>query len=306
MCLTRFLPPLLAALLFSGCGIQPIKKPIKEHLSITQFIQQSALLYKQKQYSEAEEILAQARKYYPNDSKLKQQLEQTKIARQKHKQRLEDQLLAAKLTFIQQQRPLLSQLAKSEANDLAISSQLLQLEKTWQESRSLLSACKKRQQKAAPDIAERCLRLALAIKEDKSDRTQLTQIEYNKTKAAQKRQQQQKAAQIQQLLKQARLNQAHNKRYSALILLEQTLKLAPESASAISLRKEIQDELDTYTQGLLSAGEALYQRGQLKGAITVWNTLLLLNPQHKKAQQKIKRTQRVLNNLQHLRQQQDH
>ncbi|MFC1602167.1 tetratricopeptide repeat protein [Pseudomonadota bacterium] len=295
---------LLTIMLFSGCSIQPTQKQDEKRPNIAQSIQQAELLRKQKQYSESEDPLIQAIKYYPDHPKLQLLLEQIQTERQHHKQLLKDQLLVAELTLIQQQRPLLKQLAKSENDDLVISSQLFQLEKIWLESRLPLSTCGEQQLKRAPDIAEKCLRLALTIKEQKTDRKRLTNIERNKEKATKQRLQRERNRQIQQLLKKARHKQERNELYNALILLDQILELTPESANAINLKADIQKKLDKHTQGLLSAGEALYQRGQLKGAIVVWNTLLLLNPQHKKASQKIKRAQQVLDNLQQLRQQQ--
>jgi len=302
--IVKLSPLLIAITLLSSCGIQPVQKLPPPPLTTAQSIQQAEQLRNQQQYSEAENLLIQALKYSPRNHKLQLLLEQIQTERQHLRQLLKDQLLIAKLAQIQQQRPLLKQLAKSEADDLTFSAQLLQLDKTWQESLQQLSACGERQLKRSPDTAEKCLRLALAIKEQKTNRKRLTNIENSKAKFAKQRLQKQKDTQIQRLLNQASQKRELNELYNALTLLNQILELAPDSSNAINLKMDIQKELDTHTQGLLSAGEALYQRGQLKGAMTVWNTLLLLNPQHEKAPQKIKRAQQVLDNLEQLRKQQ--
>ena len=300
----RLLLLLLVMVLVNGCGTRLVQEQDANQLSIEESIQQAELLRKQRLYSEAENLLLQADKHYPSNTKPRQLLDQILMERQRHQQLIEDKLLAARLSLLQQQRPLLAELAKSEADDLMIRSHLQQLEKEWRESRPLLSSCGERQLKMMPDVAEKCLRLSLAIEEQKIDRKRLTELEQKKAKAAKKRQQKKREVQIQQLLAQARNKWKTGERYDALVLLERLLKLAPESASAINLKGEIQAELEGHSKRLLSVGEALYQGGHIEGALAVWNTLLLLNPQHKQALQKIERAQRVLGNLQQLRQQQ--
>ncbi len=300
----RLLPLLLAVVLLAGCSILPVQERKKELLSLSESLQQAEQLRRERRYSEAGHLLTQAKRNHPDNPRPAALLEQILAEQQRHRQLIEDKLLAARLTLIQQQRPLLAQLANSEADDLMIRSHLQQLDKTWQESRPLLSRCGERQLKNALATAEKCLRLALAIEEQKADRKRLTQIERNRTRLAKKAQQKKRASRIQQLLKQAQHKQASGKHHSALLLLEQLLELAPESTRAIQLKREIQEELESHTQHLLTAGETLYQRGELEGAIAIWKTLLLLNPQHKQALQKAERAQRVLNNLQQLRHQQ--
>ncbi|MCF6355550.1 MAG: hypothetical protein L3J26_10715 [Candidatus Polarisedimenticolaceae bacterium] len=300
----RLLPLSLAVVLLTGCSILPIQEQKKEPQSLTESLQQAKHLRREKRYSEAGQLLTQVKKNHPDNPEPAVLLEQILAEQQRHRQLIEDKLLATRLTLIQQQRPLLAQLANNQPDDVMLRSRLQQLDKTWQESRPLLSRCGKRQLKHAPATAEKCLRLALAIEEQKVDRKRLTQIERNRARSAKKAQQKKSAARIQQLLKQARHKQASGEHYSALMLLKQLLELAPESTRAIHLKREIQEKLENHTQHLLTAGETLYQRGELEGAIAIWKTLLLLNPQHKQALQKAERAQRVLNNLQQLRHQQ--
>ncbi|GEM_PF-6264199 len=300
----RLLPLLLTMVLLAGCSILPLQEHKKELLSLTESLQQAEQLRREKRYSEAGQLLTQAQKNHPDNPEPAVLLKQILAEQQRHRQLIEDKLLAARLTLIQQQRPLLAQLANSKADDVMLRSRLQQLNKTRLESRSLLSRCGERQLKNAPATAEKCLRLALAIEEQKSDRKRLTQIERSRVRSEKKARQKKRAARIQQLLKQAQHKQASGERYSALMLLEQLLELAPGSTHAIHLKREIQKELESHSQYLLTAGETLYQRGELEGAIAIWKTLLLLNPQHKQALQKTERAQRVLNNLQQLRHQQ--
>ena len=306
----------LATVLLSGCSIWPTQKLETGQPNATESIRQAELLRKQRQYSESEHLLFKAKRRYPDNIQLQQLLERTLLERRRYRQLIEDQLLVARLTQIQQQLPLLAQLAKSEADDLMIRSHLQQLEKEWQAGRPSLSVCGERQLINAPETAEKCLRLALTIDEQKSDRERLTQIESGREiienvkeiaaeKTEKKQRQTQRQALIQQLLKQARSKWESGERYDALILLEHVLKLKPKSANAIRLKTKIQNELEDYTQSLLAAGDTLYQKGKIEGAIAAWNALLTLDPEHAQAQEKIERAQKVLENLQQLRQQKE-
>ncbi len=295
---------LLAVVLLAGCGILPLQEQKRAPLSLAESLQQAEQLRKEGRYSSARQQLMQAKKAHPDHPGLEALLQQILTEQRQQRQRIEDQLLAARLTLVQQQRPLLAQLAKSEADDPAIRSRLQQLERTWRESRPLLSRCGERQLHRTPATAERCLRLALAIDAQQADRERLAQIEQKRARSAKKAQQKRNAARVRKLLEQARRKQKRGEHYAALMLLEQLLELAPGSTPVANLKKTIQQELARHTERLLTAGEALYQSGEPEGAITIWNTLLLIDPQHEGALQKIQRARRVLENLQQLRQQQ--
>ena len=328
---------ILIALLLSGCGLLPTRELSKEKPDESERIRQIEQLHKQKRYSDAENLLIETKKHYPYSYKLKQMLEQLIIERRMERQLIEDQLLVTRFTMNQQQQPLLTQLVKSESDDLMIASHLQQLKHEWRESRPQLSACGERQLKSAPETAEKCLRLALAIEEQTNDRKRLTRIENDRAEVELKAQQAQaevehqaqqaqaevehqaqqeraeielqaqqkrKAARISRLLEQARSKHQSGEHYDAILLLQKALKSDPESSQVLKLKKEITAELAGYTQSLLSAGETLYQKGEHEGAIAVWKTLLILDPKHQQALEKIERTQRVLDNLQQLREQQ--
>lgn len=300
----KFLTLLLLSLLLNGCSVWSSRTPTIQHPSESESIQQVEKLRKERRYNEAENLLRQRQQIYPGSTKLRELLEPLLNERRRERQLIEDQLLITRLTMQHQQLPLLSQLAKSESDDLIITSNLRQMEREWLRSRRQLSACGERRLKNAPDTAEKCLRLALAIEENESDRTRLTQIENNRADVERKAQQAKKTAQINQLLEQAHSRRKNGEHYSALILLKQILRLEPKSNRALKLKEKITRELSGYTQSILTAGETLYQKGQLKGAIAAWNTLLLLDPKHQQAREKIERTQRVLDNLQQMREEQ--
>jgi tetratricopeptide (TPR) repeat protein len=311
----KLLVLLLYSLLLSGCLHSPIYKKTPASSNATEIILQAKKLRQKKLYSEAEALLFQARITNPDNLKLQRLLRQVMTERHRYRQQIEDQLLIARVTFIQQQRPLLAKLAKSEADDRMISAQLNHMNSEWSESRQPLSNCGKRRLRSNPETAEKCLRFALAISEQKSDRDRLTQLEEQKIEAknvalhkeivAEKNAQQiARENQITQLLEQVHNKQQMGEHRDALHLIKQILELSPNHSTTLLLEEQIKNELTELTNKLLNKGDILYQNGQFKEAVATWKTLLLLNPNHKPAKERLQRVQRVLGNLKELREKQ--
>jgi len=305
----------LCALLLSSCALLPIYKEASKPTNEIDIIQRAEKLRKEKFFSEAEHMLFQARINNPDSIKLQRLLRQVMIERHRYRQQVEDQLLIARVTFIQQQRPLVAQLATSESDDRLISARLNHMNSEWFESRQPLSNCGKRHLTSDPETAEKCLQLALAISEQKGDRHRLSQLKESQTEAkniarhrkvlAEKNAQQiERERKISQLLKEAHSKQQAGEHSDALNLIKQILELSPSHSSATLLEEQLKTELTELTDRLLTKGEALYQNGQFKEAFTTWKTLLTLDPKHKAAAEKLKRAQRVLDNLKELRKKQ--
>lgn len=306
---------LLCTLLLSSCALLPLHKGAAISTNEADIIQRADKLRKEKFFSEAEHMLFQARINNPDSIKLQKALRQVMIERHRYRQQIEDQLLITRVTFIQQQRPLVAQLAASESDDRMISARLNHMNSEWFKSRQQLSECGKRRLKSDPKTAEKCLKLALSISEKKSDRRRLSQLNESQTEAkniarhqkvlAEKNAQQlEREIKITQLLEEAHSQQQAGEHSKALNLTEQILKLSPNHASATLLEEQLNNELTELTDKLLTKGEQLYQNGQFKEAIVTWKTVLTLDPKHKAAAEKLKRAQRVLDNLKELRKEQ--
>lgn len=306
---------LLCTLLLSSCAWLPIHKGATVPTNEADIIQRAEKLRKGKFFSEAEHMLFQARINNPDSIKLQRALRQVMIERHRYRQQIEDQLLIARVTFIQQQRPLVAQLATSESDDRMISARLNHMNSEWFESRQQLSECGKRRLKSDPKTAEKCLRLALSISEKKGDRRRLSQLNESQTEAKNIARQQKVLAEknarqrkrdkkITQLLEEAHNKQQAGEHSIALNLIKQILELSPGHTSATLLEEQLNNELTELTDKLLTKGEQLYQNDQFKEAIVTWKTVLTLNPKHKAAAEKINRAQRVLDNLKELRKEQ--
>ncbi len=308
----KLLNIMLLALLLSSCALLPTQKEPSSPFNATDIIQRAEILRQKRLYSEAEHILFQARINNPGHIKLQQLLRQVMIERHRYRQQIEDQLLIARVTFLQQQRPLVAQLATSESDDRMISAHLNHMNSEWIESRQPLSDCGKRRLKNDPVMAEKCIRLALSISETEGDLERLSQIEktrkeakniaQHKERVAKKNAQQiEREQQISQLLEQARNRQQEGEHTEALNVIRKIRELSPNNPSAILLEEQVKNELTELTDKLLMKGETFYQDGQFKAAIATWKTVLTLDPKHKPAEEKLQRAQRVLDNLKQLR-----
>ena len=294
----------LVALLTSGCSLWPLQKEEVAHPSVKEYLSQAEQLRGKKRYSEAGNLLTQAALHYPEQAKIHRLMEAITSEREGYHQLLSDQLLVARISYMQQQRPLLEKLAVSEADDLYASSRLIQIAEEMEKQQPMLSACGKRYLKTETATAERCLQLALAIKEDENDRKHLIMLENEKKMAEQKQAQEREKQKIKKMIKRAQLNYSRGEYYKALVVIDSILTIAPKSSEALALKNKIKGELDSHTNNLLTAGDTLYRKGQIDSAIAAWNTALIMDPKNEQAKDKITRASKVITNLEQLRQQQ--
>ncbi|MGD9172312.1 MAG: DNA ligase, partial [Candidatus Thiodiazotropha sp.] len=145
-------------------------------------------------------------------------------------------------------------------------------------------------------------------KQDKADQDLMEhilneQIQYNKAvakkKQANKKQKSKqlidkKLAEAQKLIENGQLKDAKR----ALMLV---LKESPKNETAKKLLADINQTLKKYIENLLMAGDRLYRDGEIESAKATWRAALNLDPMDLRARQKIKRAQRVLDNLENLR-----
>ena len=89
--------------------------------------------------------------------------------------------------------------------------------------------------------------------------------------------------------------------FKALQLLEQVLAEEPGQLEAQELLFQVQGHLERQTNILLHAGDTLYRDGKIEAAMNNWRAVLKINPELEVAREKIQRAQKVLDNLQLLR-----
>jgi tetratricopeptide (TPR) repeat protein len=86
--------------------------------------------------------------------------------------------------------------------------------------------------------------------------------------------------------------------------VDKVLAEEPDNAQALALRIGLDQVLDVQNRVLGELAASLYADGDLDAAIQVWETLLVISPDHAEARERLDRAKRVRDNLDQVREQQ--
>lgn len=128
-------------------------------------------------YIEALARLDEAAALQPDNQDLAAERTQTERTWRQRRDLLQDKMQVAEAAARSEQLPLLESLVRANPTDNEHQEQLLVLRHDMQRSANGLSACGWRQAEVAPELAQRCLRLALAVREDHEDKALLAKLE---------------------------------------------------------------------------------------------------------------------------------
>ncbi|MGD8589605.1 MAG: hypothetical protein PVG22_12330, partial [Chromatiales bacterium] len=84
-------------------------------------------------------------------------------------------------------------------------------------------------------------------------------------------------------------------------LLNQVLEEEPGNPEAKKLLSQLEGRLHGHLENLLKTGDKLYQEGEIEAARDIWEAALQLDPENALAKEKLERANRVLENLESLR-----
>jgi predicted Zn-dependent protease len=259
-------------------------------------------------YSEAISLLDRASANTNLSTTYEKELERYRIQQKILEEELNDRLLISNTSALKNQLPILSKLTQASPDKPNYNRLLEDTQETLQSMQKALSECAWRHFKRNNALSKDCLTLALSLKQDKADQDLMEhilneQIQYNKAvakkKQANKKQKSKqlidkKLAEAQKLIENGQLKDAKR----ALMLV---LKESPKNETAKKLLADINQTLKKYIENLLMAGDRLYRDGEIESAKATWRAALNLDPMDLRARQKIKRAQRVLDNLENLR-----
>ena len=221
---------------------------------------------------------------------------------------LQDRLLIEQTKAQQAQLPIYDEWARMDPDNRQIADQRKSFHQALQVSREQLSDCGLRQLESRPDLARTCLELAMALEPSQRDRLLLDLMAEKEKKTEQA-----KAQQKQDILEQQRKNRIRNNMVEAKVLYEkdqfnlarkllnQVLAEEPDNPQAVKLLAELESRLQAHLDYLLKTGDKLYQEGQIEGAQEKWEDALRLDPENAVAKEKLERAKRVLENLESLR-----
>jgi tetratricopeptide (TPR) repeat protein len=317
---TRRVLILLLPLLASACALQPTRQehqpvapaPVTERGEVDSEIRRlrakAQMLRAAGRYAEAVQMLDHALAIRPNDSKLKQEWLTADRQWRALDQKLNDQLLVMESKTQRERLPLMEKLARANPHDEALDKQLTHLKETLKASTPGLSNCGQRQLKSNPKLARQCLKLALAEREDPTDRALYQALQAKpkakakkpkKTASAPKPGDEPKTSPLK--LTKAREMMKSGNHFGAIRYLE---KLRVKESNSIELRAlldQAKSNLERDTEKLLSAGDSLYQDGKVEEALALWQAALSLNPYNLPARKKSERALKVLANMRALK-----
>jgi tetratricopeptide (TPR) repeat protein len=243
-----------------------------------------------------------------NTPAYRQAREQTLQQKTRQQGRLQDRLLLEQTRAQQAQLPILDEWVRMDPENRELAQQRETIRQSLQINRERLSACGRRQLEVYPDLAQSCLELAMTLEPTHRDRLLLDLLaeREKKTEQAKAQQQQdileqQRENRIRNSLLEAKLLYEKNQFNSARKLLNQVLEEQPDNPDAKKLLSQLERHLQSHLDNLLKRGDKLYQQGEIEGAQNIWEAALRLDPENPLAKEKLERAKRVLENLENLR-----
>lgn len=308
----NFTPPksafLISLTLLSGCQLLPTKQsepPVLPNQDIISAVNQ---LQAKGRYGQAIDLLETAINTEGKAKAYTKSLQEIRLRQTIQEQELHDQLLISKTSALKNQVPILEKLTRSSPDNPEYSRQLEETQQELLLLRKSLSECGWRHFRKNNALAKECLTIALSLEQDEQD---LRLMGYMLKEQKQNREKTETTQRTQREIAWKHRNRQHmeeaNRLYEsgqlteARRVLKTILQEDPKNASAKTLLKNVESRLKSYLENLLSAGDRLYREGEIEGAKATWRAAQTLDPQDKRAREKIERAQRVLDNLENLR-----
>lgn len=233
------------------------------------------------------------------------------IARQQkiYEGELQAQLLLEETKALQKQLPILNRLAHSDPYNQQTAEKRLATRSGLILNRKVLSECGWQQSYRHSNLAQQCLKLALSIEANAKDQRLLEHLTTEKEQTIQKEVKKQQKIRDKQWknrnqdrLQQARLLLRDSQFVESRKQLNLLLREDPNNIEAKKLLSKLKITLEAYLGSLLKVGDRMYREGQIEGAKAIWRTALNLDPNDVRAKEKMERADRVLKNLESLRQ----
>ncbi len=294
--------------LLNGCQLMEFKKstpPPKTNKNTISTVKQ---LEAKGHYSEAISLLESAISQDGKSERYKTALREILLKQTTTEQELQDQLLISKTSALKNQVPIYEQLIRADQQNKKYAEKLVETERQLYRLKDSLSECGWRQYKKNNAIAKACLTLSLSLEEDEQDERLMTylldeQIEDKKKSENLERIQREMAwkHRNEKRLRQAERYNESGQLTEAKHILKQILKEDRKNKTAQNLLMTVDNRLKGYIENLLAAGDRLYREGEIEGAKATWRAALSLDPSDNRAREKIERAQRVLDNLENLR-----
>ena len=302
-------PALLLSLLLllSGCKLLETRKPPPPSADENR-VEIARQLQSKGRYDQAIKVIEKAIVEDGKAEAYTQTLREIRLQQSVVEQELQDQLLISRTSALRNQIPILEQLLHSGPENKQFVKQLQETRTELQQLRESLSDCGWRHFKKNNALAKDCLTLALSLepqeqderlmnyllKEQKEHLEQTQTAERAKREMAWKHRNKGRMKDATRYFETGQLTEAKR-------VLKLVLKEDPRNTEARKFLRRVETQLKNYIENLLAAGDRLYREGEIEGAKATWRAVLSLDPQERRAREKIQRAQRVLDNLENLR-----
>jgi hypothetical protein len=301
------------ALLWVGCANSPVPR-LTSVGSPEAALEQAGVLAEEGRWAESLSLLVAARREYPEDAVLAAEEQRVRQYWAELKARLEDRLAAVRSQGRQDEIALLEPLVIAEPQRLSRAWTLDSRKRAQREARDELLRCAERQLEADPALAVSCLDLSEAIEVDARSQLVRQDIERRETEraaleAAEEARERERSMERKKRLRKRRIGQAEalaaaGNYADASAEVDKVLAEEPENARALALRIGLDQIMDLQNRVLGELASSLYADGELDAAIQVWETLVIISPDHAEAQERLERAKRVRDNLTQVREQQ--
>ncbi len=271
-------------------------------------IDQANSLARKRQWHEALDRYQDALVGNPDQPHLQQGFDNLRLQRQIYNTKLQHQLNLVEATTLRRRLQLFAELQRSNPERLDYKKELEALRLQQQELYDFLVRC-------AEDGLEftnfthgqQCLKMAKGIRPAEAGQELLSQLSSRyqqidkRSQSVRERRSQQQLSVLEQGFKAALAQRDYLK---ARDLLEQQEQLNPNSSHLITIRLELDAEIDQYVRQQMQLGADAYSAGQIERSLKIWQPLLPLDPDNLRLQSDIQRAERFTRKLKSLQQNQ--
>jgi len=325
MTLLRLILVLVSVQLAGGCALLPERlqappatanQTLDPDAQVKRLLGQARALRYSGRYAEALLRMDRAIALRPGNEGLKEERVQTRASWERLQQELDDRELLLRTEYEAQRLPLLRQRVRAAPDDEPLRGEMERLDDLLQAQADALSGCGRRQADSNPVLARGCLELALQLRGSASDQSLLADLRPKpsaapggaaaaKASANAMEAPEAPAAPAENAGNSPAMIKAHallstGNLFGAIRLLESLHQQQRGSEQSRRLLQRTRSRLDQDTGRLLATGDELYQQGQVKEALAVWQAALGMDPLNADARRKSERALRVLSNMQAL------
>lgn len=264
-------------------------------------LHEAARLEKQGDWYGAEQRFVQALERYPQSEKLRQAHAAFLARRERYLHRLELALLMNRANWLIQNAPIRTEVVRVLPEDYrrypALRDYDRQVRKT---ARGLDQCLHEALEEKRYGLLEACLELRLKLDKPRPDQELIGQA--RKTLAAfQARKRRKENDTTRALIAELKQGYSHDNLLRARRHLDRLAEHPASDATSRKLRQALERQFHQGIEQGIAAGRKRYSRGDVAGALAIWQSLAKIDPDNEKLADHIARAKRVLEKLEHLR-----